>query len=159
MRNSCFFCLFCLLFLTNCGDETVENTIPQRPVNFRMDVSPVGADRELATPTAHKTFAQPRLAGEYVGFSGLLIYTSPNMIPNTNYYNLYAFDLCCPYEQDQLTKVSMQGDGTAKCGRCGSTYDVINGTGMRLSGPSKYGLQVYRCSQVGGETGIFRAYH
>ena len=142
------------LFMLACGKEEENNIIPAYKVNFRVNVSSL--DRDLAVPTNYKTFTSPRLAEEYVGYSGLLVVCSATLLQgSSNLYELYAYDLCCTHEKDQNIRVQPQSDGTAKCPKCGSVYNILNGVGNVQSGPSKNGLQRYSARYTGGNDGVF----
>lgn len=159
--KQCLICLICLLFVTGCGKEESVNTIPWSSVNFKIDASASGQDHTLSVPNNYKIFtrADIRLAGEAVGFSGLLVYCSPIFDTNTGFYKLCVFDLCCPHESERNTIISMQSDGTAKCARCGSVYDIINGLGNVISGPSDKKLQMYYYTPASSQPGVFHIYH
>lgn len=135
-----------------CGSEEADNIIPVSQVAFKVNVN--AQDKELTTAMATKTFTQPRLAGEYTGYSGLLIVCSANPITGS-IYQLYAYDLCCPHEKQMQVKVTPNTDGTAKCSKCGSVFDIISGVGNVKSGPSKENLQRYTARYSNGEPGVF----
>lgn len=141
-----------LFTLAACGEEEEKYIIPSSPVNFKVNVNV--QDKELATAMATKTFTSPRLAGEYTGYSGLLVVCSA--VPITgSIYELYAYDLCCPHEKQVETKVQPQTDGTAKCPKCGSVYDIISGVGNVKSDPSENNLQRYSARYSNSEPGVF----
>lgn len=87
------------------------------------------------------------------GFGGVMIVGTftysgdPVMTPPA------AFDLSCPVEARRDVRIVADTDeGLARCPKCGSTYDIFQGTGMPLSGPAaklEYGLRRYRASAGG----------
>lgn len=156
MQKTAFTCvIFGLLslFLFSCDDAQPVYVITPAEVNFKINTN--YTDKELATPGNIKTFTSPRLASEYVGRSGLMVICSAYSISGS-IYGLYAYDLCCPHENTQNIRVTPnQQDGTAKCSTCGTVYDVFNGLGSVVSGPSKNGLQRYNVRYASSEPGIF----
>jgi len=140
------------LLLISCGKEEDKYALSGY-VNFAVNVNM--QDAELKTPTAFKTFTQPRLAGEGVGYSGLLVVCSSRSI-TSSIYELYVYDLCCRHENRKEVTIVPEKDGlTAKCPHCGSVYDIFNGGGNVLSGPSENNLQRYRAIYSSGELGVF----
>ncbi len=128
------------LILSSCGKEEEKNVIPAYPVHFKVNIS--GFDAALKTPGNIKIFETPRLDNEYVGYSGLIIVCDPRSEMNNP--NLFAYDLCCPYEAQKNVKVTPSSDdGTASCSKCGSVFDLYSGLGNVKSGPSDNPLQVY----------------
>ncbi len=146
-------CMFAwLLLIAGCGREEAEYVIPASPVNFKVDVN--NADNSLKTPGNILTYTSPRLGGEYVGYSGLLVFSG---LIQENGVVLYAFDLCCPYEKDKSVVVHPSvEDGTATCSECNSVFDLRTGIGNRTSGPSSTGLQQYKVSRESST--VFRIY-
>jgi hypothetical protein len=59
------------------------------------------------------------------GLGGLIVGTSnvPNM---NNGFDLIAYDLACPTCDRPERRLSLKGNGTAKCSKCGLTYDMNN---------------------------------
>ena len=122
-----------LLCLTiSCSKEEIKSTIPYAPVNFKIDLVADKIDY-----FDYALFEQPRLAGEYVGYAGLLIFRDHEGV-------LFAFDLCCPYEKNRDIKVQPNTLGEAKCPACQTVYDIMHqGQGFVKSGPGKLHLQRY----------------
>lgn len=145
---------FLVILFSGCGKEDDQNALPGY-VNFTVNVNL--QDRELAIPANFKQFTQPRLGGESVGYSGLLLVCSAVPVDGTSYFYLYAYDLCCRYENRQDIRVVPQTDGlTAKCPHCGSVYNIFNGVGNVASGPSENNLQRYQAVPIVGGNGVFR---
>ncbi|MDR1092100.1 MAG: hypothetical protein LBL79_13585 [Prevotella sp.] len=142
-----------ITLLPACGKEEDRYALPGY-VNFEVNVNI--QDGELKTPTNYKQFTQPRLSGESVGYSGLLVVCSA--VPVTSgIFQLYAYDLCCRHENRREIKIVPQPDGvTAKCPVCGSVYNIFNGLGNVVSGPSENNLQRYYAIYSGTRPGVFR---
>jgi Ferredoxin subunits of nitrite reductase and ring-hydroxylating dioxygenases len=139
-----------IIFLFSaCGKEELDYTIPRSNVNFRVNLQ--AADNVLNGVLGYATFTKPRLAGEYIGFAGLLVFTygiDENGLPALN-----AFDLCCPHEGRQNIRVTPGNDGKATCSQCKSVYDL--NTGRALSGPSTKHLQAYYIGAEHPYMGVF----
>ncbi|MDR0825291.1 MAG: hypothetical protein LBN74_09375 [Prevotella sp.] len=142
-----------IILLVSCSSDDDWNTIPAEPVHFEINLikSP---DKNLRTPNNVEIFTRQRLSTDRIGFSGLLVICSAVPI-TSNIYELYAYDLCCPYEKQRQIIVSNQGDGTAKCPQCGSIFEILNGTGRVKSGPSKDMMQKYTAQFLNSGEGIF----
>lgn len=138
-----FVLLLVFVSLVACVKEESQFTVPYAKVNFNVDVN--GVDSDLR-PFTHKVFLKGRVANEFVGFGGLLVFMSSQG-------DVYAFDLCCPYEDDKSVLVEPTGAGKAYCKKCQSLFVLIEGLGYCESGPSKESLQKYNVipnSQRGG---------
>lgn len=147
--------IICILgfIVSSCGKEEAKNVIDVYPVDFKIDLN--NLDNALKTPGGIKTFEKPRLGNEQVGCSGLLVVCSP--LSEINNPILFAYDLCCPHESQRNIKVTPSDkDGTAKCNKCGSVFDIYSGRGTVKSGPSGNPLQVYGVNS--GSNGVFYVY-
>ena len=85
---------------------------------------------------------------ERLGLGGLLIVHTP-------LDEYCVFDLACPNEQTPNRNTIVEVDESminAVCPRCGTKYQILNGTGIALEG-KKYGLRSYHIA-VNGYTGI-----
>lgn len=125
-----------LLFvvLTSCITEEPKFTIPYAPVRFSVDLNGVDSDMY---PLSYKIFTRPRAINENVGYGGLLIFR--------NHENkIFAYDLCCPHEDDKNIRVKMVDNISAQCEVCGSLFEVMSGLGIKQSGVSSENLQRYR---------------
>jgi uncharacterized Zn-finger protein len=139
--------------LAACGKEEDRYALPGY-VNFMVNVNI--QDTELKTPTNFKQFTHPRLGGESVGFSGLLIVCSAVHVSGTSFHHLYVYDLGCRHENRREVRVVPESGGTtAKCPECGSVYNIFNGAGNVVSGPSKNNLQRYYATYSGSIPGVF----
>lgn len=85
------------------------------------------------------------------GFGGILLVGGVGGEP-------YAYDASCPNEGDALVVVSIDRNSfEAVCPKCNSHFEVINGTGVPVSGPAyekHYALKHYKSikNSVGGYT-------
>lgn len=70
----------------------------------------------------------PYTANSYTGLGGVIIFYSNN--------GIVAFEAACPVERkaDYVVAVDDKGNYDAVCPKCGSRYDVFQGTGVALSG-------------------------
>ena len=137
------------VFLSACTKE-YANPIPSLRVFIEVDLS--YRDKELVGYNSHKIFTpQNTIRGkEYTGYAGVLV-------TRTIFGDYKAFDLACPHEVRKNSAVAIDDDYNAVCKDCGSKYEVIlnYGSGMCLSGPSKYPLRYYR-TELRGNTLIVR---
>lgn len=139
--------LLLLVAVSSCEDESAHLTIPYAPVRFSIDLN--GQDFLLRTPLSFITFSEKekRLPSDRVGFAGLLIVSSATGDA------IYAYDLCCPYEDSRVIRVIPGNEGKAVCPSCGSVFvtmfgDNIYGYGSVESGPATEPLQSYRVSPL-----------
>lgn len=133
------------LTLGSCGEEESRNVIDTY-VDYMIYTN--AWDSELNSPFTTKTFPP----GKNSGLGGLLAlsYSIDGGI------GLHVYDLACPNEKNPNIKLRVNNKLEAECEKCGSTFDIINGRGARLSGPSNTGLQVYRATPQAGRPGVFR---
>ena len=143
--------IIALLFFASCVKE-VEYNIPD--VKFSLYVN-------LARPE----FASLRVDGQAVvlnkneygneaGYAGIIIIKSA-FAPN----GYYAFDRCCthhPIEAHPGNTRSINPDGAlGVCPFDSSTFVLINGSGVPLSGPAKLPLRPYKVSLSGSRLSIY----
>ncbi len=133
------------LVLSSCVNEEELFTIPFAKVNFEIDL--YGPDSDLR-PFTYKVFTKPRAANEFVGFGGLLIFMSAEGA-------IYAYDLCCPYEDDKRVLVEPTPNGKAVCKQCETSYITMYGLGTPEGGPSKQVLQKYNVRPSSQRSGVF----
>lgn len=134
-----------LLSILSCADEAPRFTVPYARVFFQVDVN--GLDSDLSF-FDYKTFTQGRTIGEYTGYGGLLIFRSVEGA-------IYAYDLCCPHEDDKNIQVEPTDNGKAVCPKCGSVFVTMYGLGSVESGPSKEPLQSYTVRRNQNREGVF----
>jgi hypothetical protein len=85
---------------------------------------------------------------ESLGLGGLLVV-------HTAMDTFSAFDLACPNETtpSRNVVVDVVDDGmNAHCSKCGTTYQIIDGTGLAIEG-KKHGLRSYNIT-VSGNSGV-----
>lgn len=131
------------ILIISCADDTPRLTIPYAPVNFIFE--PEGQDFSLREGLSFKVFTEPRRETDRIGYAGLLI------VSDATGTVFYAYDLCCPYEDDRNIRVIPGTDGKAECPVCNSVYvtmfgDSGLGFGTPEKGPSKEPLQSYMVS-------------
>lgn len=132
------------LFILSCLDDTPLLTIPFAPVNFTIDLG--GQDYSLKVGMSYKIFTEPRVDSDRLGYAGLLI------VADVTGSTVFAYDLCCPYEDNRNIRVVPLGDGKVKCPVCNSVFITMFGYsgfgfGTPEKGPSKEPLQSYRVIQ------------
>ncbi|MCQ2336135.1 MAG: hypothetical protein MJ010_03015 [Paludibacteraceae bacterium] len=141
MKKYVVFLVVSLLVSCNKSEELNSN-IPNSPVSFSIDVSIGGADSELRYENVgySKLFNTTHPAamsaghGRY-GYSGVVVTRAMDN-------KLYAFEACCPYECKK--EISLNVDGYfLKCGKCGSSFEVGNGSGRVNKGPASQPLKIY----------------
>ena len=135
-----FLFLFFVMIVESCTDESQIFTIPYAPVSFRIDLN--GLDYELKEALTFKTFTEKRLSEDKIGFSGILL------VSDITASSIYAYDLCCPYEDNKSIKVDPLIGGKAKCNNCGSVFVTMYGLGTPESGPSNESLQMYNLTPL-----------
>lgn len=155
INSSLYLIIFiCVTLFISCQDNEVNDYYNQR-VNLKVDIT--NQDNDLASSGKAKTITQARLAGEYVGFGGLLLYRSS--IPVDGYssiMSLYAYDLACPVEKLAIQKIKYIGNGVAKCDKCGTEYDLSLNAGNVISGDAKQSLVRYKAVYVPSDHEVFQ---
>ena len=138
MKSGVIIALSLLFTFAACVDETDRSTIPFAPVNFTVDL--LGYDHILNNALSYKVFTEKdrRVDSDRFGFAGLLV------VADVTGNALFAYDLCCPYEDSKIIKVEPRSDGKAECPECGSIFRTIFGLGTPESGPATEPLQIYR---------------
>ena len=128
-----FFAAFVLLFAMVACDKPQINPIPNWQVDFTIDVR--FADDDLFLSPSAKIITEPRFETDRLGFAGLIL--TRDVLGD-----LHAFDRACPFEAERITVLELDGI-FAKCSKCGSVFDLTNGFGNRISGPSEFDLKRY----------------
>ncbi|HBT84419.1 MAG TPA: hypothetical protein DEB12_00730 [Porphyromonadaceae bacterium] len=141
MKRCLLLTILFILFLS-CEDNTPRLTIPYAPVNFTVDLN--SYDYSLRESLSFKIFTETerRFDSDRFGYAGLLV------VADVTGSTIYAYDLCCPYEDNRNIKVEPTGDGKAICYECKSVFDIMRGHsglgfGTPVSGPSEEPLQSY----------------
>lgn len=141
----------CIGICLSCA-KTIETRIPYRPVNLELDLT--YQDKALNAIQAHKTYTQQHIdqANERTGFGGVLVFHG---LSGSGTDAFYAFDAACPYEAS--TQVLVEVDDAAVnavCPKCGSQFELLNGLGNPVAGPSaeeKQALQRYVVNRDGNK--------
>ena len=134
-----------LLCLISCENED-QRRIPEASVYMELNLA-------TSYPTFRNSvndtlvFTRPRNGHptDRVGYGGILVYT----FVNGTDLNYCAFDLCCPNEVNPNIRVNPNDRGEAVCKSCGTVYQLLTGTGMVISGPSKWNLKRYKVQLSG----------
>lgn len=140
-----------LMMFASCGKEELKYTLPRMAVNYQINITL--QDKELNGGGGVKSFTQPRLSTDRLGFGGLFVVNSG--LFSGDIPILYAFDLACPHEASSSVKVTPDAGGvTAKCNTCKSVYEILNGSGLCISGPSEKRLQRYNVAIMNANGGF-----
>ena len=133
--------IFLLLFtgiVFSC-DKQYYTSIPNFRVN--LDLNLTGLDYKLNAKLAYEVFTKPRVALDLLGYGGILVINGVG----GNQVDLYAYDLACPVEVNRNTRIIPDSTGiTAHCPKCGTVFNIADGTGAPKSGSTKYFLKSYR---------------
>lgn len=136
MRSKVWLIILSLFLLSGCKTEEHFSNFPFAPVNFMIDLN--GLDSDLHE-LSYKIFHQGRFFQEHVGLGGLLVFRNTAG-------EIIAFDLSCPHEASKEIRVKPNDFWKAECPACGSSFDMLNGLGSPVSGPSKSYLKKYNAS-------------
>lgn len=134
-----------IILLGGCIPEPENTNIPNARVSFYLDVSISGvdyhlADGQLGNSRIYTKYSPSQLSpnGSY-GYSGVVVVRAYDN-------NLYAFDICCTYEADR--NITLEDDGFfLTCPKCGSAFEIGNGTGYVNHGPATQRLKKYNTIQ------------
>ena len=137
-----------LLFATGllfACEQPIISPVPSAPVSLKIDLS--YADSDLVPALAAKSFTEPRLATDRLGFGGVLVVHGYNFNGVLDYL---AYDLACPNEVDRNVRIVPDDGGKARCPKCGSVYVTMWGMGTpEAASVSKYPLRSYQVRSVG----------
>lgn len=128
------------LILASCNDN-IQSSIPDFPVYMELNLTttyPTFKNSYLKS----MSFTKGVTVTDRIGFSGILVCTGFD-----GEYS--AFDMCCPYEAKQNTRVHPNNIGQAICDSCGTVFDIGYGNGNPLSGKAKEYLKKYKASLSG----------
>ena len=114
--------LILLLFFFSCEEKIPRTNVPNAPVNLRLQLH--SYDDILKNHFAYKIFTEKdrRTSTDKFGYSGLLVVTGGDI------NQIYAYDLCCPYEGDKNILITPKSNGKAECEKCGSVFITIYGS-------------------------------
>ncbi len=133
-----------VLFSLSCT-KVQEQRFVLQSIYLILDLN--ARDKELVGTYNFKEITAPRTASEVMSkpYIGVLVISGLNSITGEETY--YAFDLRCPYESNNKTKIQAdpEKNGYASCPACGSKYDLRTGIGFPTGdeGPSTYQLTSY----------------
>jgi hypothetical protein len=135
MKKIFFLFFFFIPLFVSCEDAGYESVIPDAAVHLVINLTE--ADYvPLQGTGAYKTFTKKRTTSDYIGYGGLLVCNTWAPIVASQLFS--AYDLACPYcylKQDTISRVVPDAAGQrATCPKCGSIYDIMQGTGVALSG-------------------------
>lgn len=124
-----------LLIAVGACTSTSQPTTPIHPVFVSVHLN-ASAYRPLLSPGGIVRITQPATSNERIGYGGIVIARS---LTETTFY---AFDASCPVERESTTRVEIIDLGV-RCPSCGSTFDVLYGSGAPTSGTAKASLRRY----------------
>jgi nitrite reductase/ring-hydroxylating ferredoxin subunit len=142
-------------FILSC-DKTYISSIPDYPVYLELDLD--YEDKALKAIQAYHIYTQKDINQdiERTGFGGVLVYHG---ISDNGTGAYYAFDAACPHEANRTVTVEVDADRIyAVCPKCQSKYELLNGIGNRISGPSKEQLKAYHVQTVGNKVYVRSTY-
>lgn len=167
MRHAIIPCLSLLLLATvSCDKEVNDERIPPVSVNIELNNQGLWDTYGVHGYGQYRIFIKvdkipanfPYTAMSYTGFGGVLLISG---YANGDYNIPLAYDLACPVEAKQTTRVAINEETfEAVCPVCQSHYDVCEGEGRPISGRAlelNYGMQRYRvvASSLGGYTIVY----
>lgn len=139
--------ILALALVHNGCDTSYVSSIPSLPVNIKLDLN--GKYANMRNPNQFLLYDKRIEDADRIGFGGVIIYASANYDEYSRVIH-YAYDMACPVEISTTARVFpiVTGFiGQAKCEKCGSVYDLSQGFGNPISGPSKEILRRYRVQQ------------
>lgn len=149
MRKTVVALLALMLVFSSCEDDYTSQYSTKYPVRFYYVVNTaaelintIGCPGEYATirrstkNPGYISIANSLGGHDYAlsyvggtdflyGLGGLIVGTC-NMPNMSDGYDIVAYDLACPTCDRPEYRLSLKGDGTAKCSHCGLTYDMNN---------------------------------
>jgi nitrite reductase/ring-hydroxylating ferredoxin subunit len=132
-------------------EENARSPIPEAPVSLLLDLN--YRDADLIPALASKSFTEPRLATDRLGFGGILVVAGLSSSGSTG--NLFAYDLACPVEVDPKVKVVSDNVGKAVCPKCGAIFVTAYGNGMPET-KSRHPLKSYAVRQISDKQYVVR---
>ena len=130
--------------LISCND-TYVSSIPDFPVSLELNLTaqyPTFRNSVNKSMTFIKGTTPNLPETSYTGYGGILVYTGLDG-------GYYAFDLSCPYEHKQTTRVKPNDKAQAICDSCGTVFNIGYGIGDPSSGPAKETLRRYKTNLSG----------
>lgn len=135
---SCFLLFIGILFVSCGKEESQTSKIPYAQVKIDIQTQ---LEHEFNNPYYKKIYTTPGISG----FGGVIV-TS-----NATGQQLYAYDLCCPYEAPQINVLQVKNDLEVQCPKCKSIYNITDdyNRGRVVSGPGTERLRIYRVFKEG----------
>jgi len=150
IKKQITFPLILLLFLTtlfSCEDNYIS-PIPNYPVQLRLNFTTADYSDFKYSVGQTRLIEKPILATDRIGFGGIVVCT--------NHFGEYmAYDMSCPHEAKQKTKIRPNNVGQLVCDSCKSVYDISQQSAFPVSGPSKHPLKQYKTMVDGDYLYIF----
>jgi len=116
----------------------LETSFPYYQVYLELDIT--YEDKALNTLMAYQIYTHNNSV-EVTGLGGVLVYHGLNSYGGSAFY---AFDAACPYEVRKNVRINVDEDAIyAVCPTCGSKFELLNGYGSRVEGPSTENLKKY----------------
>lgn len=116
--------------------RSVEPSIPAMPVS--MSIPLYAAEHQpLLSPGGIALFTRRYSDADALGYGGLALVRS---LTQTSFF---AYDLACPYERKAGVRLQID-DLALLCPSCGSSFEVVYGSGIPTSGPARHPLRQYR---------------
>ena len=173
-------CIYSLILISligiSCSSDEERYTLPYAPVNFyiKTEVTDmflkttgnmgVYINSAARTEYANQVAANgvkgvlivnaPRLKEEYIGLGGLLVINTGLAVVGESNYTIY--DLACTHEKNGDTRIVPISTMVARCPKCGSEFQILEGTGRVSKGPANEQLQKY--SILESERNVFRIF-
>ncbi len=119
-------------------EENLNSSIPFALVKIDIQTQ---IENQFNDPYYSRTYTQKG----YTGYGGVIAISSADVS------NIYAYDMCCPYEAPNINIVAKVPSNPlqVQCPKCGTIYNIANGTGRVQSGPGTERLKSYRVIRDG----------
>lgn len=157
-KTKTYLLLFVATILSGCDDSYVSS-IPDYQVNLNLNLTTTYSTFKNST-NQYLLFETRKLETDRIGYGGIIVCSGlwGDDSGNTIYY---AFDLACPYEAKKDITVAPPPKiedytGRVTCEECGTVYDIGNGYGNPIEGPSKEVLKKYKATLSGDVLYIYR---
>jgi hypothetical protein len=133
-----FHCLLLAFLMGFSGCRDNESSIPDMPVYLMRDINVAG----LRDPGTYLYVSTPKLATDRIGYGGLLIVHSSNVLNGSD--GFCAFDLSCPVEHKWDVRIRKPDQNLiCVCDSCGEKYDLKFGDGTPTNNISREPLRRY----------------
>lgn len=116
--------------------RSVEPSVPAMPVSLSIPLYSAQY-QTLLSPGGIALFTHRYSDADALGYGGLALVRS---LTETRFF---AYDLACPYERKAGVRLQID-DLALLCPSCGSSFEVVYGSGIPTSGPARHPLRHYR---------------